>query len=331
MKKETELLVASTNTNETKYDNQCKKLFSNKEIIAPILHFVLPEFKNLSVSEIIDCIDKVSNITHVSDNVQIPLDNAEQTSITEHLITYDIHFRTLNPHLSNQKIKVQLHIDLEIQNEYYVGYPLIKRGLYYVARELSAQFPIITKNTNYSNLEKCYSIWVCNEHVPKRLQNTVKSFKIKETNIIGNPSKEPEYNYDLMEVIFIYRADSSINDSNNSDSIPNNCDTLEQYAIFDYLNSVFSCNIKKISQYTDGANHEKIEKDVRAMTGLGESIRIKAEEKGRDEGRLEGRLEGELITLMQFVNDGLITIETAAERAGLTIDEFSKQVNALLP
>lgn len=232
MRKETELLVASasTNTDETKYDNQCKKLFSNKEIIAPILHFVLPEFKNLSISEIIDCIDKVSNITHVSDNIQIPLDNVEQTSITEHLITYDIHFRTLNPHLSTKKIKVQLHIDLEIQNEYHVGYPLIKRGLYYVARELSAQFPVVTKNTNYSHLEKCYSIWVCNEHVPKRLQNTVKSFKIKETNIIGNPSKEPEHNYDLMEVIFIYR----------SDSLTNNCDTLEQYAIFDYLNSVFS-------------------------------------------------------------------------------------------
>jgi predicted transposase YdaD len=71
------------------------------------------------------------------------------------------------------------------------------------------------------------------------------------------------------------------------------------------------------------------------MTGLGESIRLKAEEKGRiagrDEGRLEGRLEGELITLMQFVNDGLITLETAAERAGLTVDEFSKQASILLP
>lgn len=34
---------------------------------------------------------------------------------------------------------------------------------------------------------------------------------------------------------------------------------------------------------------------------------------------------------MQFVNDGLITLETAAERSGLTIDEFSKQANSLLP
>ena len=67
------------------------------------------------------------------------------------------------------------------------------------------------------------------------------------------------------------------------------------------------------------------------MTGLGESIRLKAEEKGKIAGRDEGRLEGELITLMQFVNDGLITLETAAERAGLTVDEFSKQASILLP
>ena len=50
-----------------------------------------------------------------------------------------------------------------------------------------------------------------------------------------------------------------------------------------------------------------------------------------DSGRDEGRLEGELITLMHFVNDGLITLETAAERAGLTVDEFSKQTSVLLP
>ena len=65
-----------------------------------------------------------------------------------------------------------------------------------MARELSSRFSIITKDTDYSHLEKCYSIWICNEKVPKRLQNTVKSFKIRETNIIGNPKAEQESNYD---------------------------------------------------------------------------------------------------------------------------------------
>ena len=40
-----------------KYDSTCKELFQNKEIIAPVLKAVVPEYKNSTVEEIIKYID----------------------------------------------------------------------------------------------------------------------------------------------------------------------------------------------------------------------------------------------------------------------------------
>lgn len=329
--KETELLLASASELETKYDNACKVLFSNKEIIAPILKYVIPEFNNLSVKEIIACIDEVSNGKYVSENIQIQQDKAEQNSLTDHLITYDIHFRTLNPKLSSEKIKVQLHIDLEIQNEFYVGYPLVKRGIYYAARELSGQIPVVTTGTNFQCLEKIYSIWICNENVPQRLQNTVKSFRIKENDRIGNPSREPEQNYDMMEVVFIYRRDEGEN-------LVGNLGSEREQSVFDYLTSVFTCDIDRISNYIGGGVQEKIKKEVITMTGLGASIRKKSEAKGRAEGRAIGQSEGKRLgertgtykTYYMFMRDGKITLEEIAERLHITVDEYMREMDNIL-
>ena len=76
----------------------------------------------------------------------------------------------------------------------------------------------------------------------------MKSFKIKETNIIGNPKAEQESNYDLMEVIFIYRSSDEMQNSH----------LLKNKDIFDYLSSVFSGDVERISDYTDDVNRENI-------------------------------------------------------------------------
>ena len=58
---------------------------------------------------------------------------------------------------------VNLHVDIEPQKTYRPGYPVEKRGIYYLARQLSAQLSLVTDNTDYDGLEKCYSIWICRD------------------------------------------------------------------------------------------------------------------------------------------------------------------------
>ena len=102
---------------------------------------------------------------------------SEQSSATEKLVTFDLRFKVKNPALSVGKILVMLHIDLEFQNKYRPtlsdgrSYPLIKRAIYYAAREISSQLGRITDQKNYTDIEKVVSIWIVNEEVPKELRN----------------------------------------------------------------------------------------------------------------------------------------------------------------
>lgn len=95
-----------------------------------------------------------------------------------------------------------------------------KRGIYYGAREISSQLGVLTGRTNYNDVEKVYSVWICNENIPKELQNTVTEYTIKKNEVIGKVD-EPEADYDLFSVIIVRLGSNEGKEE-----------------IFDYLNSV---------------------------------------------------------------------------------------------
>ena len=259
MKEQTKILIAATK-DQAEYDNACKNLFKNKEILAPVLKYAILEYKDYTVEEIIGFIDGVSiSIDTPVDDVSVMVDpsDTEMASLSDKLIRYDVRLRSLNPLLSEGEVLVHIHIDFEVQNNYRPSdppYPVIKRGIYYGAREISSQLGILTDQTDYGKIEKVYSIWVCNQNIPADLINTMDRYYIHKEHIIGQ-SKEPESDYDLMEVIMIRRGSNTGAD-----------------AIFDYLSGVFNSDIRKISDYTDTKDNEEIAKEVTNMGGLGANI-----------------------------------------------------------
>ena len=259
MKEQTKILIAATK-DQAEYDNACKNLFKNKEILAPVLKYAIGEYKDFTVEEIIGFIDGVSiSIDTPVDDVSVMVDSSdtEMASLSDKLIRYDVRLRSLNPLLSKGEVLVHIHIDFEVQNNYRPSdppYPMIKRGIYYGAREISSQLGILTDETDYGKIEKVYSIWVCNQNIPTGLINTMDRYYIHKEHIIGQ-SVEPESDYDLMEVIMIRRGSNTGAD-----------------AIFDYLSGVFNSDIRKISDYTDTKDNEEIAKEVTHMGGLGASI-----------------------------------------------------------
>ncbi len=62
----------------------------------------------------------------------------------------------------------------------------------------------------------------------------------------------------------------------------------------------------------------------------GESKKEEGRIKGRIEGRAEGRVEGIVQTLWQLVQKKRLTKEEAASEAGLTPEEFDRQVRVVL-
>lgn len=46
----------------------------------------------------------------------------------------------------------------------------------------------------------------------------------------------------------------------------------------------------------------------------------------RVEGRIEGQREGKIRAYASLVQDGIITVETGAEKAGMSVDDFTKEM-----
>lgn len=276
MREETAKDIYAAGALEREYDAACKRVFRNKEIIAPILQMMVPEYKECTVEEVLRCIDEDTMKDVPVEDIPLMLEGlpAELSSVTEKLILYDVHFKAINPALSSERICVHLHIDLEMQNEYRPRnpkYPMIKRALYYAVRELSSQLGTLTGTTNYNFLEKVYSIWICNEDIPEKLRDTATSYSIRKDDIIGETA-EPEEDFDLLNVIMIRRGGKS------------------REKIFDFLNAVFQAELQKIEKYTTVTGNEELKQEVECMTGLGMSIRRQGIEEGREEGREQGKV-----------------------------------------
>ena len=47
---------------------------------------------------------------------------------------------------------------------------------------------------------------------------------------------------------------------------------------------------------------------------------------GQREGRIEGRREGQIRAYASLVQDGIIPVETGAEKAGMSVDDFTKEM-----
>lgn len=68
MKEETQLVLAAMSGQE-KYDDACKKTWKLKEVQAPVLQYVVKEYQNYSISEVIGFIDAstISDVVAVDD------------------------------------------------------------------------------------------------------------------------------------------------------------------------------------------------------------------------------------------------------------------------
>lgn len=188
------------------YDVACKRLLSEKMILAWILKGCVEEFRNCDVKDIasryIEGEPQVSEVPVAPDETNaatvIHGIGTEDTTQTEGTVTYDICFLASVPSSTE---KIHMIVNLEAQNDFYPGYPLIKRGIYYCSRMISAQYGTEFVAAQYGNIRKVASIWVCT-NPPKSRENTITSYSITEKNLVGTV-EEPVENYDLMTAVMI--------------------------------------------------------------------------------------------------------------------------------
>ena len=126
-------------------DAQSKIVLRNPEVLAVILQEVIEEYKGYSLPEIMGFIepDSITDQKEVSPgrtNSPLLAEATEFIQLNEKTSHFDLAFRAKNPCLSTEGVLVNLHIDLEPQKTYRPGYPIEKRGMYYLARRRALCF-----------------------------------------------------------------------------------------------------------------------------------------------------------------------------------------------
>lgn len=307
---------------KSRYDRAVKKLLANKIVLAHILKGCVQEYRGCTIEEIISCIEGEPEIgsrgmypddTNRKFTESIAGSSTEDVTLTEGTRVYDIRFRAVAPGEVGKTDLIHLIINIEAQNVFYPGYPLVKRGIYYGSRLISAQYgPIFTKE-EYGKIRKVYSIWVCSNPSVKH-RNTITEYSIRPNPIVGNAVEEKR-NYDLMSIVMIGLGNLGENDEG----------LLKFLKVL--LSSSLSTQKKKriLHDEFDVAATEEFEKEMNNMCNLSQGIEDRALEIGRQEGRQEGRIG----LLVELISKGRLTEEQAAEDAGMTPEEFREAAGRL--
>ncbi|MCD8021300.1 MAG: Rpn family recombination-promoting nuclease/putative transposase [Clostridiales bacterium] len=297
------------------YDAACKRLLSNKIILAWILKECVEEYQMYDVDEIagkyIEGEPQVAEVAvHPDEKAEHGPERirglqVEDSSINEGTVTFDIRFYALLP---SEDEWIRIILNLEMQNDFYPGYPIIKRGIYYCGRMLSSQYETEFTNSHYEKIKKVVSIWICS-NPPEKYENTINVYSLKEKNLIGTRQEKTE-NYDLLTVVMIYLGDENKEESTG---------------ILRFLKVLLSSELdaeekKQILQDDYSiAMTKKIESEVSEMCNLSKGVEERGISKGITIGRTEGitigRTEGRTQAMVECIRILMDREECTAEVA----------------
>lgn len=196
---------------KSKYDKQIVKILSNKYILAYIMQGAVEECRCMSLEEIIPMIEGnpeiMSVAVHPGETAEVITGDRNEDKVPgEGSIVYDIRFHAFIP---QTKQKVKILINVEAQRKFHPGYDLVTRGIYYGARMISSQRETEFKNSNYDDIKKVYSLWICTD-VPQGAKNSVTEYRICEQKLIGDFQMDARY--DILNVTFMCLGDGEAED-----------------------------------------------------------------------------------------------------------------------
>ena len=282
----------------------------------------------------------------------------EDISQNEGTVYYDVRFNAIAPS-TEEHGNIRLIINAEAQNRFKLKYPLTKRAVYYGSRLISAQHGTVFTKSDYQKLRKVYSIWIC-VNPAKKFRNSITRYSLKPETIIGNAVEAPD-NYDLINIVMVCLGRmEEWNDNNlikflgvlfqNELSAREKKDILER----DFnipMTETFESEVDDMCNLSQGVAEEAMQKGIEKgrqegiQKGIEQGIEQGLEqgrqegieqgleqgrqegieqglERGRQEGIEQGLQQGRIHALIELVNDGVLTIEKAAEKASMSVEEF---------
>ena len=297
------------------YDAACKRVLSEKAILARIMKACLEEYKNCDVNDIagkyIEGQPQVSEVPVLPDERGSVISgmDTEDKSIREGSVTYDIRFRAVVPGTEEQ---IGLIINVEAQNDFYPGYPIITRGVYYCCRIISSQYGREFTGSHYERIKKVYSIWIC-MNPPKYRKNSITRYRLVEEQLVGEAA-EPVKNYDLLSIVMLCLGGP---EGGNYEGVLRMLDVL-------LSNETSEAEKRKILQEDYGIQMtQTMEQEVSVMCNLSKGVEEKGMAKGIAKGMAKGMTNGILASIKNLVKNLGMSVEQAM--SVLEIPEAERQ------
>lgn len=294
---------------DARYDEGVKRLLANKSILAVIMKECVPEYRGCTVREIaekyiegepqIGAVGVDADETNRNISATIHGANTEDVTLTEGTIRYDVRFYATAP---SEDGLIGLILNVEAQNRYNAGYPLLKRAIYYCSRMISAQYGTEFTKGEYGKIKKVYSIWVC-MNPPKNRRNTITQYSIQEKHIIGE-AVEQVRNYDLMSAVMICLGDE---DDKNYGGLLKFLEVL--------LSEEKSPETKKeiLETEFDVPMTQTLESEVRRMCNLSQGVMEKGVAKGIGIGEERGENKATLNAIRNVMNSFKVSADAAMD------------------
>lgn len=281
---------------KAQYDTACKKVLAEKIILAWIMKHTMKEYAEYEVRDIVERFiigdAEIAVVNVLPDETNTPKvtgTGVEDATVTEGSITYDIQFRALVP--STDEV-VQMIINVEAQNDFYPGYPIIKRGIYYCARMISSQYGTVFTRSHYEKIQKVYSVWIC-LNPPKERKNTITGYSLTEKAYVGKV-KEKEGNYDLISAIMVCLGE---NDEDTESDLLRLLDVL--------LSSEKNAKEKKeiLENEFQIPMTEEMEEEVEHMCNLSDGVEQKGIQKGIEIGIEQGIEQANRLIIINMLKE----------------------------
>ncbi len=296
-------------------DERAKNLIRNKGTLAIIIKNLISDCSGYTYAELVDMIGNVSDgqlLTADMDPAGVLRLSTEQDSIMEKLLRYDVYLRFCDKGNGN-RIST---IDIEIQRETDLPYPLIKRGIYYSCRSVCDQLGTVTGTTDFGKLHKVYSIWL----MVKPEKNQKAGIATCNFGWSGDVELLPENfksNSDLIQLDFVFAGELSGTDESKRELfwLVNG-----MYKDPKLLRKLFRCELPEDTEFErEAENYMTLTEDFFAR-GISEGwVGGKAE--GRAEGKAEEKTEIALNMYLLGIGKDLILKST-----GLSEEELDKLI-----
>lgn len=165
-------------------------------------------------------------------------------------------------------------MNLEAQKDEPATYSILNRAIFYVSRLISSQKERDFVNTNYNDIKRVFSIWVC----MNMDENSMSHVHLTKDDLIG--SHQWKGKMDMLNIVLI----------GLSNDLPEHDEKYELHRLLGTLLSMDLSTDEKldiIEKEYEIPMEADIREEVNVMCNLSQGIK----ERGRAEGREEGRAE----------------------------------------